>query len=121
MCMGEQPRAREQVFEKLFAIDPTWRDLFVLDFDGGVRRAMFQTSCDIIQNYVDNDPMAEARIEAGQLIHDGYGVTPEVFQLFFKLISEAVQIHHRVHHADTWNRTHTAAWDAMLAHFKTIK
>jgi hemoglobin-like flavoprotein len=46
--------------------------------------------------------------------HDGYGVPPEIFPLFFEVVAETL----REAAGEAWTPDMTAAWEGLLSDFR---
>lgn len=101
------------IYDKLFAARPEFKELFIMDIDGGVRGSTLQSCFDCILYYAEGHPdRTRLELEAAQLSHDGYGVEPEEIGLMFELIHEICRETLRV----TWSEEMTASWAAFLEH-----
>ncbi len=71
------------VYQRLFAENPEMEALFVNDIGGLVRGQMFQTTLEMILDYIGDNLYAANLLQIERINHDGKGVPPEVFDLFF--------------------------------------
>ncbi len=71
------------VYQRLFAENPEMEALFVNDTGGLVRGQMFQMTLEMILDYIGDNLYAANLLQIERINHDGKGVPPEVFDLFF--------------------------------------
>ena len=102
----------DEVYALLFETYPEYLDLFLLDYDGGVRRNMLRTSLEIITNYAEGGDVVN-RLEGARLSHFTYEVSDEIFDQFFDIIEQVVA----TKLAAQWTREHRQAWQDMQAAF----
>ena len=76
------------VYRRLFAENPEMEALFVNDIGGLVRGQMFQTTLEMILDYIGDNLYAANLLQIERINHDGKGVPPEVFDLFFGTVKE---------------------------------
>lgn len=99
------------VYARLFAAEPTMRDLFVHDASGAVRGEMLARAFDTILDFTGRRDYADHLITAECAAHDSYGVPPAVFISFFAVIAETL----RDLLGDRWTAATDAAWQRLLA------
>ena len=102
------------VYARLFVRHPEMEAQFVRDTNGAVRGEMLARVFEMVLDYVDAGAYAEGMIRNEVVTHDGYGVPPEVFPLFFDVVAESVR-----EAADrAWTPEMALAWDRMVADFR---
>jgi hemoglobin-like flavoprotein len=101
------------VYERLFARHPEMEAQFVRDTNGAVKGEMLARVFEMVLDYVDTGAYAEGMIRNEVVTHDGYGVPPDVFPLFFDVVAESV----REVAGEAWTGAMTAAWEDLLADF----
>lgn len=106
----------DAAFERLYAANPNYRELFFLDTDEGLRRNMMRTTLQIMATYIDNAYAAENLVIGARLVHFTYEITDD-FDLFFQITRDVIA----EGCADIWTQDHAAAWDAMLADFEAAR
>jgi hemoglobin-like flavoprotein len=102
------------VYARLFARHPEMEAQFVRDTNGAVRGEMLARVFEMVLDYVDAGAYAEGMIRNEVVTHDGYGVPPDVFPLFFDVVAETV----RDAVSDAWTPAMTSAWESLLADFR---
>ncbi|MEO0722079.1 MAG: globin [Pseudomonadota bacterium] len=98
------------IYTALFERFPETRDLFVMDTDGGVRGAMLQNAIECLMDLFGDGMRAEVQIRAEHSNHDGYGVAPDVFPVFFQLIRDAAM----AAAGDNWTQAMETDWRSAL-------
>jgi len=94
-----------QVYARLFAAHPELEAEFHMDTDGGVRGGMLSQAFDVLLDLADGDgTFASAILMTERANHEGYGIPPETFFLFFATIRDWVR--------ETLGQEWTAAMDA---------
>ncbi len=73
----------QQVYARLFEAHPEFEQLFIMDIDGGVRGSMLQQALDCVMDHADGGALAPVLVPAARADHEGYGVEPTDFPLFF--------------------------------------
>ncbi len=101
------------VYARLFARHPEMEAQFVRDTSGHVRGEMLARVFEVVLDYVDAGAYAEGMIRNEVITHDGYGVPPDVFPLFFDVVAETL----REAAGDQWTEAMEAAWRRMLDDF----
>jgi hemoglobin-like flavoprotein len=99
-----------KVYRRLFAAHPEMEALFVRDTNGSVRGEMLARVFEMILDFIDRRAYAAQMIQCEVITHDGYGVPPEVFGLFFGVVADTLR---EVVGAD-WTEAMDAAWREML-------
>jgi hemoglobin-like flavoprotein len=101
----------ERVYRRLFARHPDMEAQFVRDKDGSVRGEMMAKVFEVILDMADGQPWAARMIQCEVVTHDGYGVPPEVFGIFFQVVADEIE----VLLGDDWTAADAAAWATLLA------
>jgi hypothetical protein len=102
----------DAVYALLFDTSPDYLDLFLLDYDGGVRRNMLLTSLEIITRYAQGGDVTN-RLEGARLSHVTYEVSDAVFDQFFDIIEQVVASKLGA----KWSHQHRQAWHDMRTLF----
>lgn len=105
----------EAIYARLFAAHPEFQDLFVIDTDKSVRGAMLQHIYDCIDDYFAGNRVAFNFIASSRVLHKGYGVPADQFDLFFHAMKDTFQ----ALLGPDWTSDMTVEWDEMLAAFAT--
>jgi hemoglobin-like flavoprotein len=100
-----------RVYARLFAEHPEMEALFVRDKDGSVRGEMLMRVFEAILDFIDRRHYASHLIQCEVITHEGYGVPPEVFGLFFRTVADTLR---EVIGAD-WTPAMDRAWRELLA------
>jgi hemoglobin-like flavoprotein len=80
-----------RVYLRLFAAHPEMEALFVRDTNGSVRGEMLARVFEMILDFIDRRAYAAQMIQCEVVTHEGYGVPPEVFGMFFSTIADALK------------------------------
>lgn len=99
------------VYARLFAAHPDMEPLFWRDSDHAVKGEMLARVIMAILDFVDKRQYAHTLIQCEVVTHDGYGVPPDVFGVFFGTVRDAVR---EACGAD-WTGEMEAAWAETLA------
>jgi hemoglobin-like flavoprotein len=99
------------VYARLFAAHPDMEALFVRDTNGAVRGEMLARVFEMMLDFIDRRAYAAQMIQCEVITHDGYGVPPSVFGVFFGVVAETV----RETLAEEWTAEADAAWRTLLA------
>lgn len=99
-----------RVYARLFADHPEMESLFVRDTNGAVRGEMLARVFEMILDFIDRRAYAAQMIQCEEVTHEGYGVPPEVFGVFFGKVADTLR---EVVGAD-WSPAVEAAWREML-------
>lgn len=99
------------VYAKLFAMHPEMEPMFWRDTDHAVKGEMLARVIMAILDFIDKRQYADTLIQCEVVTHDGYGVPPETFAVFFGVVRDGVR---EVCAAD-WTSEMEAAWDELLA------
>jgi len=102
------------VYTRLFARHPEMEAQFVRDTNGAVRGEMLARVFEMVIDYVGEGAYAAGMIRNEVVTHEGYGVPPEIFPLFFDVVAESV----REAAGPAWTPDMTAAWNGLLADFR---
>ena len=100
----------ERVYRRLFARHPEMEAQFVRDTDGSVRGEMLAKVFEIILDMADGQPWAGRMIQCEVVTHDGYGVPPDVFGIFFQVVAAEIE----ALLGDDWTAADAAAWSRLL-------
>ena len=100
----------ERVYRRLFTLHPEMEAQFVRDKDGSVRGEMLAKVFEIVLDMADGRPWAARMIQCEVVTHDGYGVPPEVFGIFFRVVADEV----KALSGEAWTPAAAAAWAALL-------
>ncbi len=107
---AEIPDLTSRVYARLFGRHPEMRALFVRDTDGAVKAEMLAKVWEILLDVADRREWAARMIQCEVVTHDGYGVPPEVFSVFFEAALGAVR-----EALPDWSADEGAAVDRLLA------
>lgn len=102
------------VYARLFARHPEMEAQFVRDTNGAVRGEMLARVFEMVLDYVGDGAYAAGMIRNEVVTHEGYGVPPEIFPLFFDVVAESV----REATGTAWTAEVASAWERMLADFR---
>jgi hemoglobin-like flavoprotein len=100
----------ERVYRRLFARHPEMEAQFVRDKDGSVRGEMLAKVFEIILDMAEGQPWAARMIQCEVVTHDGYGVPPDVFGVFFQVVADEIE----ALLGDAWTAADAAAWASLL-------
>ena len=107
---AEIPDLTARVYALLFGRHPEMEALFVRDSDGSVKAEMLARVWEILLDVADRREWAARMIQCEVVTHDGYGVPPEVFGVFFEVALGAVR-----EALPNWSADDGAAVDRLLA------
>ena len=99
------------VYTELFRVRPETRALFRTDPKDLIKGSMLQLSLDAILDFAGERKAAHRLIFAEVQSHDAYGTSPELFNVFFKVIGDVV----RDLLGSDWTPTMDAAWRKLQA------
>jgi len=99
-----------RVYERLFALHPEMQPLFVRDTNGSVRGEMLARVFEMMLDFIDRRAYAAQMIQCEVVTHDGYGVPPEVFGVFFGVVADTLR---EVLGAE-WTAETDTAWRGIL-------
>ncbi|MDB5479821.1 MAG: hypothetical protein JWO83_874 [Caulobacteraceae bacterium] len=99
-----------RVYARLFADHPEMEAMFVRDTNGAVRGEMLARVFEMILDFIDRRAYAAQMIQCEVVTHEGYGVPPDVFGVFFGKVADTLR---EVVGAD-WTPAVEAAWREML-------
>jgi hemoglobin-like flavoprotein len=99
-----------RVYARLFALHPDIRALFVRDTNGSVRGEMLARVFEMMLDFTDRRTYAARMIQCEVITHDGYGVPPAVFGVFFTVVADTLR---EVLGAE-WDGETDAAWREVL-------
>ena len=99
------------VYDRLFTEYPDMRDLFVRDTNGSVKGEMLMRVIEAILDFLGARTYSATLIQCEVVTHDGYGVPPEVFGVFFGTLATTIR---DVIGAE-WTGAVDLAWTQLLA------
>lgn len=99
------------VYDRLFAQQPSMRDLFVNDHAGAARGHMLQMVLETLTNMADGAAWPANMIRAERINHDQIGVPFDVFATFFAVVHETF----REAAGEAWTEAMEDAWTGVLA------
>ncbi len=97
------------IYQRLFAQMPELEELFVRDTDGSVRGEMLQRAFEALLDLARDGHYAKGLISTEFVNHQGLGVPPEQFELFFTVIVDIV----RQVLAEQWSDEIEDSWRAL--------
>jgi hemoglobin-like flavoprotein len=100
----------KKVYERLFSQHPDMEALFIRDTNGSVRGEMLARVFEMIMDFIDRRAYAAQMIQCEVVTHEGYGVPPEVFGVFFGVVAETL----RISVGPDWSEAMDAAWRDLL-------
>ncbi len=86
---GEDLTSR--VYLRLFAAHPEMEALFIRDTNGSVRGEMLARVFEMILDFIDGRAYAAQMIQCEVVTHEGYGVPPAVFGIFFSTVADVLK------------------------------
>jgi hemoglobin-like flavoprotein len=98
------------VYARLFAEHPQMEALFVRDTDGSVKGEMLARVFEAILDFTGRRHFAATLIQCEVVTHEGYGVPPDVFGVFFATLAAVV----RDVLGDDFTPAMQAAWTTLL-------
>jgi hemoglobin-like flavoprotein len=101
------------VFARLFSRHPEMEAQFVRDVSGAVKGEMLAKVFEMVLDYVGAGAYAAGMIRNEVVTHDGYGVPPEVFPLFFDATAETL----REAAGEAWTPAMERSWAQLIADF----
>lgn len=104
----------EAVYARLFADHPQMRELFVRDREGSVKGEMLMRVFEAIVDFIDRGHFAARLIQCEVVTHEGYGVPPEVFAIFFETVAATV----RAAMQSDWPEATDRAWERLVGALK---
>lgn len=105
-----------QVYERLFAMAPELRPLFVRDPDGSVRMEMLHRAFETVLDLVGDGHYARGLIATEWVNHQNLGVPAAQFEWLFMAMIEAF----REILGDRWTPDVDAAWSDVLVRVRGI-
>jgi len=99
-----------RVYRRLFAAHPDMEALFVRDTNGSVRGEMLARVFEMILDFIDRRAYGAQMIQCEVVTHEGYGVPPDVFGVFFQTVADTLR---EAVGAD-WTAAMDSAWSEML-------
>ncbi len=103
----------QAIYQDLFDSFPEFEDLFALDPDNSVRGSMLMHVFDCIEDYFAGNRVAFSFVSSSRIVHEGYGVPQDQFDLFFVTLKNFCQSAL----GDEWSDGMEAEWTRMLADF----
>ena len=101
------------VFARLFSRHPEMEALFARDTSGAVKGEMLARVFEMVLDYVGEGAYAAGMIRNEVITHDGYGVPPDVFPLFFDVTAEVL----RETVGEAWTAAMDAGWAGLIGEF----
>lgn len=99
-----------RVYARLFVVHPEMEALFVRDTNGAVKGEMLARVFEMILDFIDRGAYGARMIQCEVITHEGYGVPPEIFSLFFTTLADTLQDLL----GPDWDAATDEAWDAMI-------
>jgi hemoglobin-like flavoprotein len=99
------------VYRRLFSQHPEMEAQFIRDTQGLVKGEMLARVFEAILDFAGERRYAAHLIQCEVVTHDGYGVPPDVFRIFFGTVAQTL---HEVLGAD-WTPAIDTAWKKLLA------
>lgn len=99
------------VYRRLFAEHPEMEALFIRDVNGAVKGEMLARVFEAILDFAGDRRYAAQLIQCEVVTHDGYGVPPEVFRVFFGTVAATL----REALGPDWTPAIDGAWTRLLA------
>jgi len=99
------------VYARLFAENPEMEPLFIRDTNHAVKGEMLARVIEAILDFIGERKYSAHLIQCEVITHDGYGVPPAVFAVFFGTLARTLR---DVVGAD-WTPEIDAAWTRLLA------
>ena len=100
-----------RVYDRLFTEYPDMQALFVRDTNGSVKGEMLMRVIEVILDFLGARTYSATLIQCEVVTHDGYGVPPEVFGVFFGTLATTIR---DVIGAE-WTGAVDLAWTQLLA------
>lgn len=94
------------VFELLFARNPEFEQMFVLDPSGAIRRNMLQLAVVALMDYVEGRASSESMVRSERMNHSHIGVPGPQFDEFYGVVRDAF----RGLIASQWSAATEDAW-----------
>lgn len=98
------------VYARLFAAHPEMEELFWRDTNHAVKGEMLARVITAILDFIGPRQYARTMIQCEVVTHDGYGVPPETFGVFFGTVRDTL----RDVCAETWTGEIDAAWRELI-------
>lgn len=98
------------VYARLFAAHPEMEAQFVRDTNGLVKGEMLARVFEMVLDFIDRGAYAAHMVQCEVVTHEGYGVPPDVFPLFFDTVVETL----RDAAGPDWTPAMEAAWTEAL-------
>lgn len=108
---------KDEVFARLFAMNPAYEDMFVMDTDGGVRGAMLHTSIDCLLGLAEGRETPRLLLEATRQIHDVHGLAEDELDNMFIAMRDTF----RDILGNSWTPSMGAEWEKLLLRAASIK
>jgi hemoglobin-like flavoprotein len=107
---------RADVYARLFARHPEMQAQFVRDVADQIKGEMLARVFEMVLDYTAAGAYASGMIRNEVVTHDGYGVPPDVFPIFFEVVAEAV----RAAAGEAWSPAMAKAWERLLTDFRAL-
>ncbi|MEO1100822.1 MAG: globin [Pseudomonadota bacterium] len=104
------------VYAHLFEAHPKFEKLFIMDIDGGVRGSMLQQALDCVMDHAEDGALARVLVPAARADHEGYGVEPADFPLFFTAMRDVF----RDSLGAGWTLAMDREWTALLNELQAL-
>ena len=98
------------VYQTLYARQPHYEALFVLDIDGGRRRHMLAEAIDVLADLVGANTYGANFLFSERTNHAALGVAPDTFAAFFEALHEVV----KQSNGAAWTPDMESAWAAAM-------
>ena len=105
-----------RVYERQFAAHPEMEALFIRDTNGSVRGEMLARVFEMILDFIDRRAYAVQMIQCEVVTHDGYGVPPQVFGLFFATVADTL----KDSLGAAWTGEMDGAWREMIREMSSL-
>jgi len=100
-----------RVYRRLFDRHPEMEALFVRDVSGAVKGEMLMKVIEAILDFIGGRAYSAHLIQCEVVTHEGYGVPPDVFGVFFGIVRDTV----REVLGPAWTGPMEGAWRRLLA------
>ena len=98
------------VYARLFAQHPEMEAMFIRDTNGAIRGEMLARVFELILDFIDRRSYSAHMIQCEVVTHDGYGVPPDVFAIFFGTVRDGL----KQVLAAGWTEAMETAWSELL-------
>jgi hemoglobin-like flavoprotein len=104
------------VYGRLFDRHPEMQPLFIRDSTGAVRGEMLAKVFEIILDLVEAGRYAANMVRCEVVTHEGYGVPPQVFPVFFEIVADVM----RDLLEGDWTPSMASGWAALVDELRTL-